>query len=369
MKTTLKIFNPVWGVDVARDWGLEAEEVDLETALQESFKIACVPACFTKPHNFNYSGYQQSQLTIDLSQFDLVLVSDIEQERLSWIENWIKEQKIKNYLLAVGSTHSGEKFIDSNNTVLRFWWMYNTMRMNSLEDHQHPDKPYWFDALLGARRPHRDFVMLNMQKHSVLLNKSIVTYRDGFPGEIIDEQSTKMQNCFPNIELQWPYVSPNLDHAWELKDAIGKITGPIQSISPYIPWEIYKNTWYTVLCENGFTGDAFFLTEKTSKAMLAQRVFVMFAPAFFLRHLKFLGFRTFNGIIDESYDEEFIDVKRFQMAFREMLSLPQRDPVEIYKQAQDILEHNRQRMFELQNETKGKMQELLQATIPKPFFI
>ena len=32
MKTNLKIFNPVWGVDVARDWGLEAEEVDLDTA-------------------------------------------------------------------------------------------------------------------------------------------------------------------------------------------------------------------------------------------------------------------------------------------------------------------------------------------------
>jgi siderophore synthetase component len=103
--------------------------------------------------------------------------------------------------------------------------------------------------------------------------------------------------------------------------------------------------------------------------MLAQRVFVMFAPAFFLKHLKFLGFRTFDSVIDESYDEEFIDVKRFQMAFREMLSLTQRDPVEIYKQVQDILEHNRQHMFELQSKTSSQMQSLLQATIPKPFFI
>ena len=197
-----------------------------------------------------------------------------------------------------------------------------------------------------------------------MLKKSIVTYRAGFPGEQIDEQTTKIHNYFHNQELLWPYVSPNLNHEWELKDALEKIDGPVQSISPYVPWEIYKNTWYTVICESCHTGDSFFLTEKTTKVLYAKRVFVMFAPCQFLNNLRKLGFQTFGSIIDESYDEELIDLTRYQMAWAQMLSLTQQDPVEVYAKVKDILEHNQQRLTELQNETNSRMEELLQRHIP-----
>ena len=367
MKTSLKIFNPVWGVDVARDWGLRAEEVDLETALQQPFKIACVPACFNNPNNFNYQLFSESRQQIDFSKFDLVVISDIEQERYPRILQWIEWSKIKNYVLAIGAIHNSEAGIDNETTVLRSWWMYNLMRLNSQCDHTRPSKPYWFDALLGTRKPHRDFVMLNMQKHHPLLNKSIVTYREGFPGEQIDQQTTKIQDYFADQELTWPYVSPNLDHAWELKDALGKIDGPVHSISPYVPWEIYKNTWYTVICESCHTGDAFFLTEKTTKVMYAKRVFVTFAPCQHLKNLRKLGFQTFGSVMDESYDEELIDLTRYQMAWAQMLSLTQQDPVEVYAKVKDILEHNQRRLTELQNETTGRMRELLQRHIPRQY--
>jgi hypothetical protein len=363
MKTSLKIYNPVWGVDVARDWGLAAEEVDLETALTEPYSVACVPACFTNTNNFNYQNFQHTRVQIDFSKFDLVIISDIEQDRYSNIQYWINDLKIKNYVLAIGATHNSEEGINKETTVLRSWWMYNLMRMNTYKEHMQPDKPYWFDVLLGARRPHRDFVMLNLQKHSRLLDKCIVTYRDGFSGEVIDTQTTVIHDYFPDYTLAWPYVSKNLDHSWEVKDTIEK------SISPFVPWEIYRQTWYTVICETGFTGDGFFLTEKTTKALFAKRLFVIFAPCRFLKYLRELGFKTFGSVIDESYDEELIDLTRYQMAFAQMLSLTQQDPVEVHNKVEEILIYNRQHLKELQNKTDACMEKLLLKHIPKKYWL
>jgi hypothetical protein len=362
MKTNLKIYNPNWGIDIASDWNLQAESVDLSTALAQPYRIACVPVCFTDPNNFTYGEYIKDQVTVDLSQFDLVVLSDIEQEKISDIRKWVESNNINNHIIAAGAIYDSEGLNESI-TVLRSWWMYNLMRMNSFSDHMQPNKPYWFDILLGARRPHRDFVMLNLQKHSKLLDNCIVTYRGGFSGEIIDEQTTNIHNCFQDIKLQWPYVSKNLEHLWEVKDTIEK------SISPFIPWDIYKQTWYSVICETSYTGDGFFLTEKTTKVFFAKRIFVMFAPCYFLQKLRDLGFKTFESIIDESYDNEPVDFIRYQKAFLQMLSLTYQDPNELYNKVADVLEHNRQHLKALQNKTDARMEELLQTHIPEKYWL
>lgn len=362
MKTSLKIYNPCWGLDVARDWNLESESVDLSTALNQPYRIACLPVCFTDPNNFTYADYIKDQVTLDLSQFDLVILSDIEQEKISYTRQWIESNNIKNYIIAVGSVYESEG-INQAITVLRSWWMYNLMQMNEYQDHAQYNKPFWFDILLGARRPHRDFVMLNLQKHSKLLDKSIVTYRDGFSGEVVNNQTADVHNYFPGYQLEWPYISENLEHNWEVKDTIEK------SISVFVPWKIYQRTWYTIICETNFTGDGFFLTEKTTKALFAKRLFVMFGPQHFLHNLRQLGFKTFGSIIDESYDEEMQDLKRYQMAFAQVLSLTQQDPVEVHNKVEEILEHNRQHLAELQHKTDACMEELLRRHIPEDFWL
>jgi hypothetical protein len=355
MKLNLKILNLNHSVDVARDWYLQAEQADIGTVLAEPYKIACVPAMFTRSNNF---AYQFKWRGLDLSKFDLVIISDIEQERSRNLTQWINEQGIQKYVLAQGACHNSEG-INLATTVVRSWWMQNLMRMNTFENTQLADKPYMFDALLGARRPHRDFVMLSMQKHSLLLEKSIVNYRDVFySGTVIDDQTQQMHDYFPEVKLLWPYVSPNLDPAWEVKSTMEK------SISPYVPWNIYRNTRYSIICETGFTGDAFFLTEKTTKALFAQRVFVLFAPCQFLKTLRTFGFQTFGSVIDEDYDEELCDIIRYQKAWAQVLSLTQQDSMQVYKKLQPILQHNYHRLWELQQETQTQQQKLLCQHIP-----
>jgi len=360
MKLNLKILNLADDVNVAQDWGLQAVTADLDTVLAEPYKIACVPAMFTRPDNF---AYQPTWAHINLEKFNLVIISDIEQERTTELIRWINEQKIKQYVMAQGAWHALEG-INSQTTVVRSWWMQNLMRMNTFENTQMSTKPYWFDVLLGARRPHRDFVMLSMQKHSRLLEQSVVNYRDVFySGAIVNDQNQHIHNYFPELKLNWPYVSPNLNLDWEVSPNIEK------SISPHVPWNIYRHTWYSVICETGFTGDGFFLTEKTTKAFFAKRAFIMFAPCEFLKTLRTFGFETFGSVIDEDYDAETVDLERYRKAFAQMLSLSQQDPVQVYKKLQPVLEHNYRRLWELQQETHQQQQKLLRQHIPAAYIL
>lgn len=361
MKLNVKIFNLDQDVDVARDWGIQAESVSAEEALKQPFRIACVPACYT--HSWNFA-YRHDRPRIDLRKFDLVIVSDIEQERIQAIDNWANELGITNFVVALGAYHNHE-VIDPQRMIFRPWWMFNMMRLNTDQPKPAITQPrnYWFDVLLGARRPHRDFVMLSLQKHSRLLESSLVTYRSGFIGEVVDEQTQVIHNYFPELTLQWPYVSPSLQNQWEVRDKFDK------SMSPYMPWKIYEQSWYSVICETSFTGSSFFPTEKISKAMYGERVFVTFAPCQYLRYLRELGFETFGDIIDESYDEDLVDLERYKKAFAEMMSLTYQDPVKVYEKAKTRLEHNHQHMFVLEQQTKLKMQDLLEQKIPKQFIV
>lgn len=61
--------------------------------------------------------------------------------------------------------------------------------------------------------------------------------------------------------------------------------------------------------------DMFFITEKTIKPIQAQIPFVVVGCYKFLHRLKKLGFKTFDCVLDESYDSEPNTIKRTQMAF------------------------------------------------------
>jgi hypothetical protein len=360
-KLTVKIYNPCWNsIDVAADWGIVAESADLKTVLQQPYKIAALPVMWDQADNFVNSSVDVTDIPVN--EFDLVVLSDIESITPGEIYNWIDSLRPRSYVAALGSICNSQP-VNRDLMVYRPWWMYNLMRLNEFLPTSAIDKPYMFEALLGARRPHRDFVMLGMQKHEKLLADSIVNYRDIFTGAQVNQDSHTVAERFPELQLAWPYLSPNLDPNWEVSREIKK------NISPFIPYEIYQRTWYTTVCETLYTANKFFLTEKTSKPLFAKRLFVMFAPKAHLSNLQALGFETFGDVIDESYDYENIDVQRYQMAFDQMLSLSQQNPKKVLEKVSARLEHNHNRMHELRRETQAEMQRLLVERIPEEYII
>lgn len=348
------VYNPCYhSVDVAGDWGLDILDTttDIDLALAQPFRVAAIRVFYDQPWIHSYDP----NLKIDLAQFDLVLFSDVEYYTQEDIEAWIAQQNVREYVLAVGGINQADNL--KQNQLYRPYWIRRFLELNEYTDTSAVIKPYMFDALLGARRPNRDYVMLALSRVG-LLDQSIITYRDCFPGQVINDQNAYFQTLFPN-SLQWPYVSPHLKPEWEVGAVVDN------TISFNSPLEIYRRTWYSIICETIGTGSTFFLSEKTIKAMYNRRIFVVFGPQGYLRHLREQGFATFNGIIDESYDDEPRDSIRFQMAMHQVMQLAWfENPETIYASMSTALDQNQTRLAELEEKRSRDQRELLHRYIP-----
>ncbi len=353
--STIKLCYPIYApVDsVATDWPIGPATKNLPEALASPYPIAVLPVMFNEPHMWCYDP-TSSQL--DLTQFGLIILSDIEFESVRNIQAWAERNKITDYVLATGGQITNDMF-DPDSMVYRPWWAYNLLKHNEYRETSSNQKPFVFEALLGARRPHRDYVMLALQHHN-LVDKSIVNYRDVFTGAIVNHQTEEFAKIFSNQHLLHPYVSVNLNPDWEVQEQIEK------SISPYVPWKIYQQTQYTILTETNGTGNCFFMSEKSTKALYARRLFVAFSNADYLKGLHRLGFETFSSVLDESYDNNVLDFDRFRQATEQLLYLSNQNYQTVCQKVKPILDHNHNRLFELQTETCKRMQQLLQERIP-----
>ena len=329
----------------AREWGFEySQMVDLTTALAQPITVAVLPVYYDRPTEFSY---RPEFAELDVHQFDLVLLTDIEFRPQQELIDWIESQGLSSWLLCVaGLTHNQDL---RERVVYRPAWALNFLQWNQDLSDFPLERPFLFDCLCGTRRVHRDYVMLSMM-HSGLLDQSLVTYRDIFQGGNCTTTPDYVQQHFPNLSVPWPYVSPNLDPAWEVAPTLD------YSISGLVPWQIYNQTYYSILVETLGGGATFLAAEKVGKCLHARRLFVHFGTAHFLQHLRSLGFETFDSVLDESYDRMAKDdVRRWRMAFDQVKWLSQQNHSALLQKVKPILDHNHDR---LQRLNLAKQQEM-----------
>lgn len=85
----------------------------------------------------------------------------------------------------------------------------------------------------------------------------------------------------------------------------------------------YKNTYFSIVTEttSDKIADGRYITEKIFKPIALQHPFLICGADRTLDALRHLGYKTFKGIIDESYDLETDEAKRFQMVANEAARL------------------------------------------------
>jgi hypothetical protein len=190
-----------------------------------------------------------------------------------------------------------------------------------------------------------------------------VTFRDVFPGSQVNGTSQQVQDYFAGTDLSWPYVGSTLRPEWEVTDNINN------TVSQTVPWTIYANTWFSVAAESVCQGSIFFMAEKISKPMFAQRPFVVFSIQGFLQQLRALGYQTFDPVIDESYDLIENDLERWQAAFDQMIHLMNSDPADVCSKLQIVVKHNHQRLLATESIARHDVEQLLLRNIPEQYVI
>ncbi len=243
------------------------------------------------------------------------------------------------------------------------------VRANSFQDisaNTVPFRKYMFDILMGTVKTARTYLMYRLLE-SDFMNHCIVNlqprpWADPNPIDRIDPTGYARHGIIQRYssaalaDLEDPVVSkfkqdtqdlgPREQYSVNLVYRPGyNLPGDNTPMSVIVPWGVYQSSWYSVVCETADIGSSnTFLTEKTAKCLFAKRVFIMFNGAGLLKRLRELGFRTFHGdIIDESYDDEPDDAKRYAMAWQQIQRLYHTEnPRLVYTHFEEVLEHNHQ---------------------------
>ena len=130
---------------------------------------------------------------------------------------------------------------------------------------------------------------------------------------------------------------------------IGQDGQPIGADTITIPHSLYLNSYFSIVTESHFREiGRFIISEKISKALIGMHPFFLYAQPYTLNYLQERGFETFGDIIDESYDEEIDDEKRFEMVTKEVIKFFKNNTLEdlhnlYYGKLYSKLLHNHER--------------------------
>jgi hypothetical protein len=191
-------------------------------------------------------------------------------------------------------------------------------------------KPKSFDILLGNQRPHRDFVFDYINSHN--LNSDVVmtyVYHAHLPIRGNDQFI---------METNGIEFDPDRKYTHSI-DSV-KYHGTWITLSQVIPLDIYNQTAYSLVAETNFSNEYNFYTEKIVKPILARRLFVVIAGRHYLKNLRAMGFQTFDGIIDESYDNIENNQDRWSAALTQVHWLMAQDQSVVLDKIQRIVDHN-----------------------------
>jgi hypothetical protein len=163
-------------------------------------------------------------------------------------------------------------------------------------------------------------------------------------GDFIEDkkQNEVVSNAVANIKSLYPInadkdIIPEFQYTEE-GERIGGAVGDYTHFSHQ-----YKRIYFNIVTESCYYEDCIYFSEKTFRPISQLTPFLFVGTPFSLAKLREVGFKTFSPYIDESYDEETDNDKRFFMILDEVKRLCNMTKKEIHKwyyEMEDILIYN-----------------------------
>jgi hypothetical protein len=132
--------------------------------------------------------------------------------------------------------------------------------------------------------------------------------------------------------------------------------------------QVFKDSWVSVISEASFgdSDNTLFLSEKIFKPIACLHPFIIVGNKHSLQRLREMGYKTFDGFIDEGYDslptfERFVAIIA---AIKKIVAIPNK--LEWYESMQDILIHNYNVLKE--NSNKNSAAKCRLETVYKEYF-
>ena len=200
-------------------------------------------------------------------------------------------------------------------------------------------RPNKFLMLNRRLRPHRLYATLLFNKLNILNQFSISYDLDKLV--VFDfEDTAQYISCHLGTEIPHSTIKIEYDKL--------KQTAPVSIVDfkeldkvwgfNFEEKRIYLNSYIHITPETNFFENGGYFSEKTWKPIGHLQPFIFMGPTYGLREIKKLGFKTFSPFIDESYDDETDNAKRFVMIINEIERLSKLSMEEIHQWYHSIFE-------------------------------
>jgi hypothetical protein len=196
-----------------------------------------------------------------------------------------------------------------------------------------------FNRLVSNDRSYRCYFVSKLAEEQLLANGQIsfglTTEQATWQEEIVDSNTKLSINAIDHIKLHLPSAPMIIDSAQVLGSASADI--PRSNCNTEI-----DSLWH-IVTETVFYYEKLHLTEKIFKPIVSKQPFMLIGAVGNLAYLKSYGFKTFEGIIDESYDtitdnDSRIDAVVAQIAWYCALSVEEKR--RIIEAIESIVEYN-----------------------------
>jgi len=227
-------------------------------------------------------------------------------------------------------------------------------------------KPYTFLFLNGRARPHRKYLYERMRRRG-LLDQSLYTMLDAKPTVVrhfdfvendinVMATPTELRRLPDHYEVpryREPVLGPITDRTYLKQDLFRREWGEI-----YLEPAAYIDTYFSLVTETVCAESAVsFRTEKIAKPLAMGHPFVVASTPGFYRDLKSLGFRTFEHVIDESFDRIENAQDRMDRITDVVADLCTQDLASFLAACEDICKYNQQRLDEFTAQTRRDFPE------------
>ena len=190
------------------------------------------------------------------------------------------------------------------------------------------------NRIIAGERQHRLEMLYHIFRNKLIDNH--ISCPDVCPAEDISiYQAIKpLAQKYPDIETVFANASLPMHFR-------GETDHPMHSCWLSLFAESAESLLYLVT-ETVYTGQRHHLTEKTFKPIALGMPFVIVGTRGSLEYLRSYGFRTFEGIWDESYDsaEDSVRIERIASLLRSLDELPIKAKQDLFEQAQEVIDHN-----------------------------
>jgi len=221
----------------------------------------------------------------------------------------------------------------SHGIIARDWFRFaehDRALVNNPQDYTH-DFLIYNRAWSGTREYRLKFVDL-------LINAQLAD-RSNIKFSAVDLDIHYTNHKFKNPEFQ--ISNKSIEHA------IAANTFDSHASAGYVP-EDYNTCGIEVVLETLFDDTRNHLTEKILRSIACGKPFILVSTPGSLQYLRDYGFKTFAGLIDESYDHVQDPVERLQCIIKEMhriSNLPPDAKLQLFQQLNEIAVYNKARFF------------------------